>query len=320
MSPCAVSSILHAGGLTAVAFATASFLIGNGHMLLQTMVTAGLILMSTSWILSGFGKRAVVCRTFHSRQVEDVLITRVLGQVSWFCKIVLIENKRFPEFERRYDVAATVGMLLAAVVLSAIYWMETESLFFGALLPAGISVCAVDRSYFALSWLRDRIRRNHIASDDALAQWLKELARPSWRLVPRYIRTCPFVFHTVTADDDHWYPAIVYAMMKANLILFNVTHIAESEGLLKEFRTVVRLMDTEEIDPSRVVMVCDYSCVDSVRSVIERYSGRYEISLIPVGGPANQGEEWKQLFARAAPPNMALQGTRRKRRAPELRR
>lgn len=150
-----------------------------------TLLAAAALIMFTSWLMGVFCRTVVVCRTFHSSDVEWALTTKVLPVISTYFRVVTIENKNHPDSERRYSPHAMLGMILGSITMYISASKEIERYYNSYVLLFFISLMCfviVDRVYY-FAFNSKIMERVVIDRKSRLDRFSKELLTPRWSVV-----------------------------------------------------------------------------------------------------------------------------------------
>jgi hypothetical protein len=216
-----------------------------------------MLAIAASLALVGLGpwrRIAVTARTFGSAHVELQLEQELLAMISVFHRVLLIENERYPSPQMRYTVLSLPAVLAASLTYASWSWLVGTD-WLKCLVAGNLCLVVSEIFYFVIVARPWATRRRTIRSPEDLSTLERELRRQRPRILPRFIRNVPALRHFIKSSDEVWWQAMLMIVFWADLTLFDLTNIS-SEGLRKEFRIVVSLMDKNAIRLSQVLFIC----------------------------------------------------------------
>jgi len=257
-----------------------------------------------SWLLSGAAKRALICRTFHSPNVEKYILQRLIPALHGTFRTVLVSNAINPDRERRYTPGALAGMVCSALGMGICLANDDLSIL-QSLFVVSIAILATDR-WYAFRLRETVVQRRRIAevsnsvelSPDVL-RFADELRSPGWQFRPRYVTNLPAARIEVACPDSEWFQLVAAGMCAAALTVIDITDVVSSPGLAKELRLALRLIAEDRISDCRLLLLCAYDRRESVLEYLMEQYGLPEAAVLFVGDPKREHEEHMAIAARA---------------------
>lgn len=258
-----------------------------------------LIFFASGRALLVHAQRLVVLRSFQSMASESFITKTICGQLSFRYLVILLANRNYTDFERRYTPGAMFGMFsgIVAVLIFDMDFMTPLSMG-EAVIVAGVSLFTTDRWYW---WrFRPTARRSPTIGFDLLDIGrlpISELTKREERKIQilrhelrgdkplrqifssKFVPLLPVSRIEIICHENYWIQVALYCISICDLVVFDLTGLADSEGLQKELEFALALERSQHLR-GRLKFFCrasDMGSIDFAEKIFRLDPGRVAV-------------------------------------------